>query len=1522
MNIKTKTLMKQLGLTTIGALAIILSPSTLTLGAELSAGRADFRYSPPEWQTAICLPDDPHKSLVDRSGELLYHYNQGGREFGTRVGVEVTTNTVWEKQELLSPRVPIVRTFRAAEGLEIVEEAFAITDLRQTNVPPPPASPLQRVDGGGMNQDWAKPPAAVDPSLRHIAVHMGGNIHYEIAVPAGASRRVALALCEGWWKEKGHRVQILRVEGAEPKTLDTVADIGQNKAAAFWFDAKDTNGDGKIEIAVEAAPQAGDKNTILNGLWVFAADAQPDSDALLAGKLNSLALARMNSVKPGGPARNDLILVRVTNRGAQARTLQPQLMVDTTLGYTFQPEAQRVTVNDHETITSSLKMIGLAKEQKPRRAIQLEALTVAAGKSAMFYVLYSGGGAIIVEPASLEQALASRDRAVAYWEKAPLPFGRVQVPDPGIQALVDSSIRNIWQAREIKKGFPAFQVGPTCYRGLWIVDGSFLLESAAMVGAGQEARNGVAYELTFQKPDGRIEVMGNFSKENGIVLWTCVRHAQLTQDKAWLESVWPKLQGVVGHIKALRRLTLENDTPLDDGLVPAGFPDGGIGGVHLEYTNPYWNLLGMRAFIQAAQWLGKTEEAATWQKEYDAFMASFRKAAQRDMAKDSHGNAYVPIIMGEPGKKELPQRAQWAFCHAVYPGQIFAKDDPLVASTMAMLEATEREGMVYGTGWDPAGIWNYFASFYGHAWLWQGNGRKAAEVLYAFANHAAPTGVWREEQSLLGEKFRKVGDMPHNWASAEFIRLTIHLLALDRGDELHLLEGFPREWAGPGMTTRLKGVATPFGPLDLTVQADQDRKTATLEVKPLAANCKAIVVHLPGGGTKQISPQQGGTITFPLEKVRAPNHARVCEPAVKPAFLPLPPGAVEPAGWLRDWAQAARDGITGHLDEWHPTFADGWKGIPIKAPGATAEGTGWPIEQSAYWLDGALRLGLVLHDEALIKKIRARLDPVVDGVNKADFGTSFIYWRKGYKPQGFDSWAHSQMGRALVALYQGTGEKRVLDALVKVYSDYPANMGPTHFFGVSGLCNLDAMLETYSYSGDPRIFQRALQGLAQPAVQKDIQDWKEGRFLPGHSVILYENIRLPALVYPWSGDVNQLQATLGAFKWLDEQHLLPYGVASGEEYASGIGAFRKTETCDVTAMLLTASWMYRIQGDGDWGDRMERAFFNAGAAPVARDFQTMCYYQSPNRLRSDSLPAEQPHSPGPAGILFNRLGCPTVLCCVGALNRILPQYIMYAWMATRDNGLAATLYGPCTVSALAGDGVPVKVSTTTDYPFGETIRMNVEPARDAEFPLYLRIPGWCKEPRLTVNGSKVAAVRDSKGFAKIVRTWTKSDLVELRLPMEPRVVRGYETEVPSSNRKYFGYRPAELFQLRRLPFASVLCGPLLFSLPIPDLDPNTPAPGAKWQYALDTAAAQGDPGLTVERKPMPAHWDWPLDAPVVLKAPMRAFDWKPSEIAALPDKPVAGALAETVRLVPYGCTKFRISMFPVTPRAWPQNPPR
>jgi len=671
-----------------------------TCGSPVTAGEnpvVDFRYAPPKWQCAICLPDDPQKSLVDDNGALLYHYGQGGNEFASRLTVEVAATAVRQQQELIAPRVPIVRTTKSADGLRIVEEAFADTE------PPKDAAP-----------------------------------------------------------------------------------------------------------------------------------------------------------------RNDWILVRISHTNAEERTVAPRIIVDTRME--FQPDGQHVRVNGCETIHSSLGMSGFTVTDKSRHVIQLDKLTIAPGKSAEFAVLYCAGTALPPEPPSVKQAVTARDHAAAWWNnKAPLPYNRIQVPDAGIQALVDSSIRNIWQAREIKNGMTAFQVGPTCYRGLWIVDGAFLLEAAALLGAGDQARSGVAYELTHQQADGRIKVMEDFSKENGIVLWTCARHARLTQDKAWLESLWPQLRRIAEYIKTLRQQTLTNDTPLDDGLVPPGMPDGGISGVLPEYTNPYWNMLGLRAYADAAGWLGKTAEAAVWQQEYAEFMAAFRKAAARDLRKDSNGISYLPILMGEAGAKELPQRGQWGFCHAVYPGQIFERNDPLATGNMAMLEATLREGMVYGTGWDATGIWNYFASFYGHAWLWLGDGNKAAAALYAFANHAAPVLDWREEQSLTGGTYRKVGDMPHNWASAEFIRLTTHLLELDRGDELHLLEGLPQAWTHPGMLTKLDRIATPFGPLTMELKISPDGKSANLRVEPLAdPSCAKIVVHPINISNKRIDldPKQRNEITL------------------------------------------------------------------------------------------------------------------------------------------------------------------------------------------------------------------------------------------------------------------------------------------------------------------------------------------------------------------------------------------------------------------------------------------------------------------------------------------------------------------------------------------------------------------------------------------------------------------------------------------------------------------------------------
>lgn len=435
-----------------------------------------------------------------------------------------------------------------------------------------------------------------------------------------------------------------------------------------------------------------------------------------------------------------------------------------------------------------------------------------------------------------------KKRTFDYWINAKLPWNKIHVPDENIQALLDSSTRNIYQSREVKNGVPEYRTGPTDYRGVWVVDGAFIFEVATWFGDTANVRKAIDHIMSFQKDDGRVAFMqrDGFFKETGIMLWTIFRHAQLTQDQNWLKSQWPKIEKAVNWIVKTREATAKESAPYA-GLMPPGFPDGGIDGIIPEYTNDYWNMSGMKAAVDAAIWMGMSNQASKWNKQYLEYKKTFEKAAARDMRQTEKGISYLPILMNFDPQKDAPQKAQWAFLHAIFPGQIFEKNDQVMNGTLSMLDSYNNEGLVLNTGWMEQGLWTYFGSFYGHAHLWKGNFKKAQEILYAFGNHASPLLTWREEQMPKGKGQETFGDMPHNWASAEFIRLVRHLIAFERGNEIHFLQGVPESWYVPGAEISLHDLASEFGKINFSLKISPDGNRAQLNLSALAAKP---VVHL------------------------------------------------------------------------------------------------------------------------------------------------------------------------------------------------------------------------------------------------------------------------------------------------------------------------------------------------------------------------------------------------------------------------------------------------------------------------------------------------------------------------------------------------------------------------------------------------------------------------------------------------------------------------------------------------------
>ncbi|MGO8747793.1 MAG: beta-L-arabinofuranosidase domain-containing protein [Thermoguttaceae bacterium] len=638
----------------------------------------------------------------------------------------------------------------------------------------------------------------------------------------------------------------------------------------------------------------------------------------------------------------------------------------------------------------------------------------------------------------------------------------------------------------------------------------------------------------------------------------------------------------------------------------------------------------------------------------------------------------------------------------------------------------------------------------------------------------------------------------------------------------------------------------------------------------------------------------------------AVNYGRPFEPPTRAALIPLPPGAVEPDGWLRDWCLMARDGYTGHMDEVHDEFKRAWAvDHTMTGDRLTWPKGAWPYEGGGYWFDGLVRLGYILHDDALIRQAKKRFDVVVTHMNPNSI--LFLWWLNKNNPDdakaitcdgGWPIWACGLLGRGMAAYYAGSADNRVLQTLEAGYSE---DRNWVRLGG--GMSSVWPAFQTYTWTGNKEIAAALTALFSKDGSGKNTPQGSWGRYRrmpndkPGaeandHGVAFLEGTTPWALGYLWTGNREFLDATIGWHDLLEHVAMQPTGVPVADEYYGPTGAFRGTETCDVAGYLWSQIVLLAVSGQGRMADRAERAFFNAGPATVGRDFRSHVYFQSPNRVADNSPPC--PHGPGASGCSYKATHMP--LCCTAALNRILPNYVMHMWMATYDNGLAATYYGPCKVSALVADRVPVEIVCRTDYPFNEVIEMCVKPAREVSFPLAFRIPGWCKNPELSVNGSGVKTVPDAKGFVRVQRLWKPGDTIRLRFPMSVRVKTGRDNNAQGA------------------PYASVSYGPLLFALPIPDTQsPNTPDPAAKWNYALDVQGENLEHDIVVERQAMPARWDWPLASPLKLQTNGVAIDWNPPpKSPRLPAEAIVkGERPERITLVPYGCTKFRVSMFPI-----------
>lgn len=631
----------------------------------------------------------------------------------------------------------------------------------------------------------------------------------------------------------------------------------------------------------------------------------------------------------------------------------------------------------------------------------------------------------------------------------------------------------------------------------------------------------------------------------------------------------------------------------------------------------------------------------------------------------------------------------------------------------------------------------------------------------------------------------------------------------------------------------------------------------------------------------------------------------------------LPPGAIAPQGWLRHQLDLMLDGMVGHLEELSPHLKpdNGW----------FVDGNeGW--EEPPYWLRGFYPLAVLTGDQRCLA-IAHRWIAAVLASRKPDgwFGSSYHRRRTAGDGRAIcDLWGHMLMLHPLRLHYELTHDPQVIE-LMRGFFAWCAALPDAEFIHQVGGASWQEYREDFGdwkigvqmkRAGDmlthlhwlhDRTGDAALLALAARFRNSILPPVSE--FLDTHVVNWSQRFAYPALF----GRQADLEQGLAESEFWYAQHLAvwgqqPRGIFGADEMIrSGKTDPRQgMETCAMIELALKFHDLGRLSGDPRWADRCEDVMLNHFPAAQTPDLKGLHYLTASNlpqldaggghdfwneemaRRRGESNPM-LPYSPH------------RYRCCQHNVAMGWPYHALNLWQASADGGLVAWLYGASEVRANVAGG-PVRLTQETAYPFAGRIAIAVAEG-GGEFPLYLRVPGWCRELTVTVAGESQRLLPANRGFVRIARTWETGDRIELDLAMAVTQTRWPRSGALTIDRGPLSYSV-------RIDESWKVCGGTL-QWPEWEVLPASP-----WNYGLVPDGNGAVQVAGIEERPLAAQ-PWTVDAaPIELRVrAQRIPAWTLEEggsVQELRRSPIASeGEPETIRMIPLGCARLRMSCLPV-----------
>jgi DUF1680 family protein len=367
------------------------------------------------------------------------------------------------------------------------------------------------------------------------------------------------------------------------------------------------------------------------------------------------------------------------------------------------------------------------------------------------------------------------------------------------------------------------------------------------------------------------------------------------------------------------------------------------------------------------------------------------------------------------------------------------------------------------------------------------------------------------------------------------------------------------------------------------------------------------------------------------------------------------------------------------------------------------------------------------------------------------------------------------MIEAAVAYYKATGKRKLLDVSIRMVDHMMEHFGPGKRHWVPGHEEIElALVKLYEVTNEEKYLDFAYwlleergrgygsmgdEGTWNPIYYQDEMPVRELSTINGHAV---------RAMYLFCGmaDVASLKGDTGYIHALDR--LWDDVVLSKMYITGGIGSSRHNEgftepfdlpnyeayceTCASVGMVLWNSRMHQLTGDSKYIDVLERSLYNGALAGISLNGD-LFFYVNPLASHGD----------------HHRREWYGTACCPSQVSRFLPSIGNYIYSTSKE-AVWVNLYIGNSAEVGAGKET-VRLTQETGYPWDGSITLTVEPLKSSlRKEIRMRIPGWCKQYSIAVNGEQIIDPQIENGYLVIERKWISGDKITLSLDMPTEII--------------------------------------------------------------------------------------------------------------------------------------------------------